>query len=228
MCFMRGSGGGGGQQESSFALKPNLLIWGRGRGRLPRYLERGGAAPVGGGLSACSQPLSSLGHGEDPLQDPIAENGWHGDKPTQPRGIRRTELEGPGVINSRGVVGRIVTPKGYAPAPDCVVMFGRRDFNELRGSRLVRMGSDPTQDDRVLTRPRDESQTCRGVAGCQQRQRWGAHVSRPRTARIASRPEKPRAAENPFSLGEKRGRGCLYLGLGLQAPWTVRAGLNRF
>lgn len=162
------------------------------------------------------------------MQDPIAENGWHGDKPTQPRGIRRTELEGPGVINSRGVVGRIVTPKGYAPAPDCVVVFGRRDFNGLRGSRLVRMGSDPTQDDRVLTRPRDESQTCRGVAGCQQRQRWGAHVSRPRMARIASRPEKPRAAENPFSLGEKRGRGCLYLGLGLQAPWTVRAGLNRF
>lgn len=71
MCFMRGSGGGGGQQESSFALKPNLLIWGRGRGRLPRYLEGGGAAPVGGGLSACSQPLSSWGMVRTPCKTPL-------------------------------------------------------------------------------------------------------------------------------------------------------------
>lgn len=76
----------------------------------------GAGCSPSGGLSACSQPLSSLGHGEDPLQDPIAQNAWFEDKPTRPHGIRRTELEGPEVINSRGVAGRIVTPKGYADA----------------------------------------------------------------------------------------------------------------
>lgn len=152
------------------------------------------------------------------MQDPIAENGWHGDKPTQPRGIRRTELEGPGIINSRGVVGRIVTPKGYAPAPDCVVVFGRRDFNGLRGSRLVRMGSDPTQDDRVLTRPRDESQTCRGVAGCQQRQRWGAHVSRPRTARIASRPRSQERRRIRFPWERSEAEAAYTLALDFRPP----------
>lgn len=76
----------------------------------------GGAAPAGGSQPAASH--SSLEHGKDPLQDPITENAWHGDKPTPPRGIRKTGLEGPRVINSRGVVGRIVTPKGYADAPN--------------------------------------------------------------------------------------------------------------